>query len=127
MTSESRACLTNPRLLLTVGLIFFAGAVAGALIMRFGLHGMLHPQQPYWQEGGKQVSVQLLTGELELTPAQQAELETELDDFVMYMQMLQAQVEELRASGKQRIMRVLDDRQKKKFEELLVEVQQARR
>ena len=62
-----------------------------------------------------------------LTPTQQAEMETVLDDFVMYVQMLQAQMDDVRANGKARVMRVLDERQKKKFEQMLGQLQQARR
>jgi hypothetical protein len=127
MMSDRRACLTNPRVLLTISLIFLAGALAGGLAMRYGLHSMLHAQVPVWQEGGKQVSLQQLTSELDLTPTQQAELETVLDDFVMYVQTLQAQMADVRGSGKARIMRVLDERQKQKFEKMLGQVQQAQR
>jgi hypothetical protein len=127
MTTGQRLCFTNPRVLLTVSLIFLAGALAGGLVMRYGLHSMLHPQDPFWQEGGKQVSLRYLTSELDLTPTQQAEMETVLDDFVMYVQALQAQMDDVRASGKARVMRVLDERQKKKFEQMLGQLQQARR
>jgi hypothetical protein len=127
MTSDRRTCLTNPRVLLTVSLIFLAGAVVGGLAMRYGVHSMLHAQTPFWQLGGKQVSLQRLTSELDLTPTQQAEMETVLDDFVMYVQMLQAQMDDVLATGQARIMRVLDERQKKKFEKMLGRVQQAKR
>jgi hypothetical protein len=127
MTSGQRLCFTSPRVLLTVSLIFLAGALTGGLAMRYGLHSLLHAQDPFWQEGGKQVSLQQLTSQLDLTPTQQAEMETVLDDFVMYVQMLQAQMDDVRASGKARVMRVLDERQKKKFEQMLSRLQQARR
>jgi hypothetical protein len=127
MVGDRRYCLTSPRVLLTVGLIFLAGAVTGGLAMHYGMHSLLHAQDPVWQEGGKQVSLQHLTSELDLTATQQVEMETVLDDFVMYVQMLQAQMDDVRANGKARIMRVLDDRQKKKFEKMLVGLQQARR
>ena len=127
MMSDRRTCLTNPRVLLTISLIFLAGAVTGGLAMHYGMHSMLHAQDPVWQEGGKQVSLQHLTSELDLTATQQVEMETVLDDFVMYVQMLQAQMDDVRANGKARIMRVLDERQKKKFEKMLVGLQQARR
>ena len=127
MVGARRYCLTNPSVVLTVGLIFLAGAVAGGLAMRYGVHSMLHAQAPFWQEGGKQISLQHLTSELDLTPTQQVEMETVLDDFVMYVQTLQAQMDDVRASGKARIMRVLDERQKKKFEKMLGQVQQAKR
>src|SRR5450759_1969153 len=122
MTSDRRTCLTSPRVLLTVAVIFLAGAMVGGLAMRYGVHSMLHAQTPFWQEGGKQVSLQRLTSELNLTPTQQAELETVLDDFVMYVQTLQAQIDDVRASGKARIMRVLDEQQKQKFEKMLGQV-----
>ena len=124
MTSDRRTCLTNPRVLLTISLIFLAGAMTGGLAMRYGVHSMLHAQTPFWQEGGKQVSLQQLTSQLDLTPTQQAEMETVLDDFVMYVQMLQAQMDDVRASGKQRILRVLNDEQKRRFEKLLSELQE---
>ena len=127
MVGDRRYCLTSPRVLLTVGLIFLAGAVTGGLAMRYRVYSMLHAQDPFWQEGGKQISLQHLTSELDLTTTQQVEMETVLDDFVMYVQMLQAQMDDVRANGKARIMRVLDERQKKKFEKMLVGLQQARR
>jgi hypothetical protein len=41
--------------------------------------------------------------------------------------MLQAQMDEVRANGKYRVMRVLDEKQQKKFEKMLGVLQQARR
>lgn len=127
MRTENRACLSNPRVLLTVALIFLSGALTGAVAMRFGGYKMMQAQTPFWQEGGKQVSLQRLTSELDLTPKQQEEMETVLDDFVMYVQMTQAQMDDVLANGKARITRVLNDSQKKKFEKMLGDLQQARR
>ena len=57
------------------------------------------------------------------TPAQSEQLETILDDFFTYYHTLQAQLDDVRSSGKQRILRILNDEQKKKFEQLAAEPQ----
>ena len=124
MTGEKLTCWFRPRVLLTVFLIFLSGGLAGALVMRFGIHGLPQNNAAYYPVGDRKVALQQLTNELELSPAQVQQLELMLDDFVMYVQMLQAQMDEVRANGKYRVMRVLDERQKKKFEKML---QQARR
>src|ERR671930_543334 len=90
----------NPQILFTLSMVFLSGVIVGGLLMRFGVHGLLHKPQPYWQEGGKQVSLQRLTKELNLTKPQAEQLEMILDDFVMYVQTLQAQMDEVRATGK---------------------------
>lgn len=127
MRTDGRACISNPRVFLTVALIFLVGFFAGMLTMRFGGYRMVEAKTLYWQEGGKQISLERLANELDLSPVQKQELETVLDDFVMYVQMLQAQMEDVRANGKARVMRVLDEKQKKKFERMLEDLQQARR
>ena len=126
MTGDNRTCWHNPRVLLTVFLIFLAGGLAGALVMRFGIHGMPQNTAVYYPVGDRKVALQQLTNELELRPAQVQQMELILDDFVMYVQMLQAQMDEVRANGKYRVMRVLDEKQQKKFEKMLG-VLQARR
>lgn len=129
MNSGQRACITNPKILLTVGLIFFAGFLAGAFTMHLAGYRLLAqaPASPYWETTGKQLSLEVLSSELDLTPHQRQALETVLDDFVMYLQILQAQMEDVKANGKAGIMRVLDERQKQKFEKILAEMQQVRR
>ena len=61
--------------------------------------------------------------ELNLTPDQAAEIEASLDEFVNYYQSLQVQMDDFRAYGKQRIMKVLTPEQKVKFEEMLSDMQ----
>jgi len=128
MNTGGRACVTNPRVLLTVGLIFLAGFAAGALTMHVaGYRLVAQAPAPFWETESKQISLEVLSNELDLTPAQRQALEAVLDDFVMYAQMLQAQMEDVKANGKAGIMRVLDERQKQKFQKMLGELQQARR
>lgn len=124
MTAAHSPGWQNPRILLTLLVVFLCGASAGMLAMALGAHRLMHPAaRSAWQEGGKEVSLQRFQKELDLTPAQTEQLETILDDFFTYYHTLQAQLDDVRASGKQRILRVLDDRQKKKFEKIMNEFQ----
>lgn len=127
MIGNCRASWRNPRVLTVLALVFLTGAVAGALGMRIGLHQALHRTTgPYWKDGGKEISLQRFKKELNLTPQQERDMEGVLDDFMMYYQTLQAQMDEVRAAGKTRIMRVLNDDQKQRFERMLNEMQARR-
>jgi len=117
----------NPRILLTLFLVFLAGGTSGALVMRYGIHGWVSQASgPYWKEGGKEISLQRFKRELELTPEQAEQMETVLDDFVLYYQTLQTQMDEVRSSGKERIVRILNPEQRKRFERMMSELQSRR-
>ena len=125
MTSGHQASWQNPRILFTILGVFLCGVAAGMVTMSFGLHPLIHPQKTStWKESGKEVSLKSLKKELNLTPAQSEQLETILDDFFTYLHTLQAQLDDVRASGKQRILRVLDEKQKRKFEKMVGDLQQ---
>lgn len=113
----------NPRVLLIVFLIFVTGSAAGALGMRYSLRTLLQKPVPSFKEGGKEVTLQNLKKELNLTREQAAEIETILDDFMMYYQTLQAQMDEVRASGKDRIVKILTPEQREKFSRMMSELQ----
>jgi hypothetical protein len=66
--------------------------------------------------------LQRFTRELNLTPDQEREMATVLDDFMMYYQTLQAQMDDVRSTGKQRILKILHDDQKQRFEKMLDEI-----
>jgi hypothetical protein len=121
-----RAPWRNPRILSTLLVVFLFGAVAGAISVRMGFPPERHKIGPYWAEGGKELTIQKFKKDLNLTPAQAAEIETVLDDFMTYYQTLEAQVNDVRATGKKRILRILDDGQKQKFERMLVEAKSGR-
>jgi len=126
MIGPAKPVCRNPQLLLVLALIFLCGAIAGAVVMGTAFHhwpGNMRPA-PSWREGGKEISLLRFKKELNLTPAQTAELELVLDDFMKYYQMLQSQMDEVRAMGKTRIQRVLDQEQQRKFEKMLSEMQQ---
>lgn len=123
MTPACRATWRNPRLLATLLLVFLCGAAVGTLAMSLSGRFRAHAQQASWKEGGKEVTLERFKRELDLTPEQAAQLETVLDDFFMYYHTLQAQLEEVRATGKNRILRLLNPEQRKKFEKMMNEVQ----
>lgn len=120
---ERRATWQNPRVLCILLLVFLCGATAGALTVRLGASPPTRRAGPYWKEAGKEISLERFRKELDLTPEQARQMEAELDDFMMYYQMLQAQMDEMRSNGKARVLRILNGDQKKKFEKMLSDLQ----
>ena len=123
MTRDPCAPWRNSRVMLTLALVFFCGVLTGGLTMRFAIHEWMHTPEPFWQEGGKEITLLRLTKELDLSPEQAQRMEMVLDDFVKYVQMLQAQMDDVRAIGKDRILLILNAEQKVKFEKMLGELQ----
>jgi Spy/CpxP family protein refolding chaperone len=123
MTPSCRAYWRNPRVIGTLLLVFLCGAALGMLAMGMAGHRWQNPKQLSWKEGGKEVTLERFRRELNLTPEQTAQLETILDDFFMYYHTLQAQLDEVRATGKSRILRVLDPQQRQKFERMMSDLQ----
>ena len=116
---------TNPRILTTLLLVFLTGAVCGALTMRAGLHGVLHAESSPWIPG-TQLSYERLKSELKLTAQQSDSIRMILDDMGKYHEDLQNQIEDVRATGKNRIRAVLTPDQKQQFERLCEQVQPPR-
>lgn len=106
----------HPRILLVLLAVFLFGMATGAFTTRFIAS---KPQAPSWTESGKRVTIEMLTKELDLSPEQAVQIETVLDEFVLYYQNLQGQMEDFRADGRERIVRVLSPEQRAKFEKLL--------
>ena len=115
--ADNRPSWHNPRILMVLMAVFLCGAAAGALTVR--LAGTRPATSPYWKEGGRTLTIEMLRKELELTPAQASEIETVLDEFVLYYQNLQGQMDDFRSDGKNRITRVLSPEQRAKFEKLM--------
>ena len=118
MFAADRASWQNPKVLTTLLLVFLTGALAGAITMRAGLHAKMHRSAAFWRDDQTQFSYEMLKKELNLTPDQSERLKTILDDFVKYHQDLQAQIEDVRATGKNRIVQILNPQQRQRFEEL---------
>ena len=70
--------------------------------------------KPSGPRPGKDAAVARVKKELDLTPVQVEQMETILDDFAKYYTTVLS-------DGKSRIMQILNDDQKKKFERLLSE------
>ncbi len=118
MFASDQPTWQNPRILTTLVLVFLAGAMAGAIGMRAGLHEELHRNAVYWKGEKADFSYDQLKRELKLTPDQSERLKTILDDFVKYHQDLEAQIEDVRATGRNRIVQMLTPEQRKRFEQL---------
>lgn len=137
IAAAERAPWQNPRILTILMLVFVAGAATGALVMQLGLHEVLHrasvlrgvfphtaaPVPPAAttaaREAGHQAVLIRFQTELGLTAAQTEKLALVLDDYSQYYQSLQDQLDDLRASGKTRIMQLLDAEQRVKFEKMM--------
>jgi hypothetical protein len=113
----------NPRILYTFLCIFLCGAVLGAVTMRFGVSPERHVRAAYWKDGPREISLHKFKKDLDLTPEQTKDMETVLDDFMMYYQSLQAQMDDVRATGKSRILKILHEDQKAKFEKMIGDIQ----
>jgi hypothetical protein len=119
MFAADRASWQNPRILALLLSIFLFGGIVGALSMRAGLHEKLHRGSSYWKDDKTQFfSYDKLKTQLNLSAEQSERLKTILDDFVKYHEDLQAQIEDVRATGKNRIVQMLTPEQRQRFEQL---------
>jgi hypothetical protein len=119
MMRHNDAGWSNPKVLAIVTVIFLCGAAFGSAITRQYLHSKLFPprqQEPI--EIARRVGLSRLKAELNLSPDQEKIVTKELDDYAKYYQNIEEQREDVAELGKQRIMDVLNDHQKKRFTEI---------
>lgn len=116
---------SNPRVLLTFSLIFLCSALVGAIAITFTQSQTFVASSP--QELSREMTLSRLTTELDLTPDQQERLRVVLDDYFQYYHALQDQLDEVKASGREKITELLTDQQKLKFEKMLKEALAERR
>ena len=114
MFASDQPTWQNPRILTTLILVFLTGAMAGAIGMQLGLHRKLQENARYWSDK-KVFSYDELKRDLNLTPDQSERMKTVLDDFVKYHEDLEAQIEDVRATGRNRILQILTPDQRKRF------------
>jgi hypothetical protein len=93
---------------LSMTLVFLCGTVVGA----FGAHKWVHSSPPFWTAAGKEISVRKWTRELNLSQAQSQQIATILDDFSTYYRTVIG-------GAYSRITQILDDGQKRKFDQML--------
>jgi len=113
----------NPQILLTLLLVFLCGSAAGALSMKYSVRAAAPKSGPSAAAVEKHLLVQRFTRELNLSADQAKEVAEVLDDFAKYYQMLQAQMDEVRANGKDRIAAILTPPQQERFKKMMSELQ----
>jgi hypothetical protein len=119
MMRHNDAGWSNPKVLAIVTLIFLCGAAFGSAVTRQYLHSKLFPprqQEPI--EIARRVGLSRLKAELNLSPDQEKIVTKELDDYAKYYQNIEEQREDVAELGKQRIMDVLNEQQKRRFTEM---------
>ncbi len=117
MIAPDRHGWQDPRILAMLFFVFLCGSAVGALTMRYRLHEILHNQRIFNTDAAA-MSYDRLKTELNLTPEQASKLRGILDDFVVYHHDIQAQVESYRATGKNRILQILNPDQRTRFEKI---------
>lgn len=124
----------NSKVILLLLLVFLCGAMAGAVGARTWYRGLAAAAaaaasrggsavSKTWKEGGREISVERFRKELNLSESQTTEVAEVLDDFMKYYQTLQAQMDDVRANGKDRIVGILSPEQREKFSRMMSELQ----
>lgn len=119
MVAAERATWRNPRIFSTLLLVFLAGATTGAVSMKLGLHEFLHRSAA---PISKEDVLQKFRTDLNLTPAQTQRISLVLDDYRQYYQSVQDQLDDIRATGKMRILQELNPDQREKFQKMMGEI-----
>lgn len=102
--------------------VFLCGMAAGALMVKVTGVAAARPSISTWKETTREMTLARFKKELDLTPEQAREMETILDDYVLYYQNLQGQIADIRMQGHERILRILDPQQREKFESMMTEL-----
>src|SRR5262245_61456085 len=97
-----------------LALVFLCGAAAGALAMNLGAHNLLHHQVAFDTPQGKAAYFAHLTKELDLTPAQEEQMQSVLNDFWQYYRTVLSE-------SRSKVEQILNEQQRVKFEKLLKE------
>jgi hypothetical protein len=120
MFSSEESGWSNPKVLAILAVVFLCGSAFGAAAMRQYLHRWM-PIKPGHEfiYQGKRLGLDQLKTELHLRPDQALQVELMLDDFAKYYQNIEEQRSAVAATGKEKIMEVLDADQKLQFEQML--------
>jgi hypothetical protein len=124
--------MANPRILMTLAGIYLAGIGTGMIGMRYGLHDQMHPPAPAVAPAppNQDALLEHYKTKLKLTEAQTKKLSMILADYQRYYQAVQEQIEEqrlqeqiedLRSTGKSRILEILDDAQRQQFQKMTLD------
>lgn len=119
MLRHSNAGWSNPKVLSVLAVVFLCGAAVGSAITSGFLHARISPDRQSTVDRARRVGVEHLKAELGLTPEQEQTVMKVLDDYGKYYQNIEDEREDVAEHGKQRILSVLNEQQKKRFLELL--------
>lgn len=120
MLRHNDASWSNPKVLTSLAVIFLCGAALGAAVTSGFLHArMAAPTRVESMNTAQRVGVRHLRAELNLTSEQEETVMKVLDDYGKYYQNIEDEREDVAEHGKQRILSVLNQQQKKRFLELL--------
>jgi hypothetical protein len=121
---SNKPSIGNPRIASTLLLVFLAGVATGMLGMRYGLHDRLHrvAASSSAREAGKEAVLDDFKTKLGLSPEQTDQIAVVLEDYRHYYESLQDQLDDLRSTGKTRILQILQPGQRDKFEKMMTEL-----
>lgn len=118
--ASRKAPWRDARIFSTLFLVFLAGAASGALSMRLGSHDRLRGGvASATREPTREVVLRKFQSELDLTGDQSEKLAMVLDDYGHYYKDLQDQLEDLRSTGKNQILAILNPDQRDRFEKMM--------
>ena len=104
-------------------LVFLSGASAGALTMSLGYREKHHPAVAIAsRKPSREGALQNFKTMLGLTEEQTNEIEIVLEDYRHYYASLEDQLDDLRSTGKRRILQVLGPAQRDKFQKMMADL-----
>jgi hypothetical protein len=118
MLPRSEEGWSNPRVLVFLAVIFVCGAAFGSAVTRIYVHAKMSWYRPQPIEAVRQLGLDRLQRQLNLTPEQFKTVTKELDDYAKYYQNIEDEREDVAEHGRQRIFDVLDEAQKKRFNQI---------
>lgn len=127
MASAASTC--NAKVAGTLVVVFLAGAALGALTMQMGLHERLHrtvsaATLPLIRKASSNDAlIQRFKTDLNLSADQTDKIAMVLADYREYYHSLEDQLDDVRSTGKSRIMQILDEKQRGKFEKIMGDLQ----
>ncbi len=124
MPQRNDARWSNPKVLAILAVVFLCGAAFGSAVTRAYLHARMFdaPHDQLAIEAARRVGLGPLKVQLNLTPEQVQTVTKVLDDYGKYYQNIEDDREDVAEHGKQRILDVLNDQQKKRFNEIFSSV-----
>lgn len=109
-------------MLAVLTIIFLCGTAVGAAVTRTYLHARMFPTpEQHAIEQAQRFGLQNLKTELHLTQPQERAITKVLDDYGKYYQNIEDQRDDVAEMGRQRILEVLNEKQKKRFNEIFAE------